>query len=175
MRKLISRTTFFIFLILCVTSQCFAQNKEMFPTRQLSEFVDEKPNYCWYNELKLSYISQGIPLEKTITVISRLGEKDTKQNLHKRRLHNIQAYLTQGVGEQIRREPKSIILTEGEPIKGFGQVEFYLEGRLIEVLKLNWNRDFVIDCYGGIDGEEPCAEDWQKLYYPCIDSVEKQK
>ncbi len=175
MKKLINRTTLFIFLILCLASQCFAQKAEKFPTRELSEFADARPNYCWYNELHLSYISQGIPLDKTITIISRLGEKDSKPNLNKRRLHNIRAYLTQAVGEQFRREPQSIILDEGEPTKGYGHVEFYLDGKLIEVLKLQWNRDFVIDCYGGIDGEPPCAEDWQKLFYPCLDLVEKQK
>lgn len=172
--KRIYQTTIFALLVFCITSLVVAQKEERFPTRQQSEFADARPNYCWYNELHLAYISQGIPTDKTIIVIARLGDRDLKPNLNKRRLHNIRAYLTQAVSEQFRREPQTIILAEGEPVKGFGQVEFYLDGRLIEVLKLHRNSDFVIDCYGGVDGADPCAEDWQKLFYPCKDEVEKQ-
>lgn len=173
--KLIYQIILFALLMLYIASSVIAQKEESFPTRQPSEFVDARPNYCWYNQLHLDYISQGVPTDKTIIVIARLGDKDSKPNINKRRLHNIRAYLTQSVGEQFRRKLQTIILAEGEPTKSYGQVEFYLDGRLIEVLKLHRNSDYVVDCYGGIDGEPPCAEDWQKLFYPCKDHVEKRK
>ena len=172
--KLIYRTTFFF--LFCTALSIAAQTEESFPTRQPNEFVDVKPYYCWFNQVYLDNISQNIPSDKPLIIIARLGDKDLKPKLNKRRLHNIRAYLTQAVGEQFRRDQQTIILAEGEPIKGFGQVEFYLDGRLIEILKARQNSDLgVADCYGGIDGEPPCAEEWQKLFYPCIDYVEKQK
>ena len=174
--KLFYQTTFLVSLLFCVALSVAAQKEEVFPTRQLSEFVDAKPDTCAYTHYKVDILTQNTPKDKALIVIARLSDKDLKPNLNKRRLHNIRAYLTQAVGEQFRRDPQTIILAEGEPVKGYGQVEFYLDGRLVEVLKARWNSDLnFADCYGGIDGEPPCAEDWQKLFYPCIDYVEKQK
>lgn len=172
--KMLYQTTLFALLLFFIIFSVAAQKDESFPTRQPSEFADARPNHCWYNNLQLDQIKQHIPTDKAIIVIARLGDKDLKPNLNKRRLHNIRAYLT--LGESYKHTEQSIILAEGEPTKGFGQVEFYLDGRLIEVLKARPNGDLAVtDCYAGIDGEPPCAEDWQKLFYPCKDRVEKRK
>jgi hypothetical protein len=174
--KLIYQTAFFVSLLFCIALSVAAQKDEVFPTLQASEFVDAKPDTCAYTHHKVDILTQHTLKDKTFIVIARLGDKDLKPNLNKRRLHNIRAYLTQAVVEQFRRQPQTIILAEGEPVKGYGQVEFYLDGRLVEVLKARPNSDLnFADCYGGINGELPCAENWQKLFYPCIDYVEKQK
>ena len=153
-----------------------AQKIETLPSRQLSEFENARPQYCWRNGHTLQDIIHFTPAEETITVISRLGDRDTRPNLNKRRLHNVRTYWTQYLGESIRRKPETVILAEGELVKGYGQIEFYIRGRLVELIKVSPNSDFnAADCYGGIDGEQPCAEDWQKLFYPCKDYVEKRK
>lgn len=153
-----------------------AQKVDVFPTRQLSEFAKDTPNYCWYNQLQLDNISQHIPVDKVINVIARRGDKDLNSNLNKRRLSNVQAYLTQAVDEKFRHSSQAIILSEGEPIKGFGQVEFYLGERLIAVLKAKANSDLrVTDCYSSYEIGKPCANKWQKLFYPCKDQVKKKK
>ncbi len=172
--KLIYQTTLLVLLLFCIDFSVVAQKEESSPNRQPSEFADARPNHCWYNNLRLDEIKQHIPTDKTIIVIARLGDKDLKPNLNKRRLHNIRAYLT--FGESYKHTEESIILAEGEPTKGYGQVEFYVDGKIIEVLIAHRNSDLgVTDCYAGIDGEPLCAEDWQKLFYPCKDRVEKRK
>ncbi|MCA1625345.1 MAG: hypothetical protein LC778_16410 [Acidobacteria bacterium] len=163
----------FVFLSVAFVA---AQEIENLPSRQPSEFVDARPQYCWRNGLTLENITQSTPANETIIVIARLGDRDSKPNLSKRRLQNVRTYWTQYLGEQIRRDRKTVILAEGEPTSGFGQIEFYVRGKLVELVKVSPNSDFnAADCYGGIDGELPCAEDWQKLFYPCRDRVEKQK
>ncbi len=59
---------------------------------------------------------QHIPIDKTIIVIARLGDKDLKPNLNKRRLSNIRTFFT--LGESYKHTEQSIILAEGEPTKG---------------------------------------------------------
>lgn len=174
--KLIYQTIFFLFLIFCIALSVIAQQKEVFPTRQLSDFVVAKPDTCAYTHYKVDIVVQHTPKDKTLIVIARLGDKDSKPNLNKRRLHNFRVYSTQAVSEQFRRGAQTVILAEGEPVKGYGQIEFYLDGRLIEVLKSHPNRDLdFANCYGSVDGANLCAEDWQKLFYPCKDAVEKHK
>jgi hypothetical protein len=172
--KLIFRTTSFALLVLS-TLAVWAQNAEPVPALKSSDFVDATPEPCWSDELKLAQLTQHTPKDKTFIIIARAGDKDSKRELNRRRLYNIRAYMTQLMGERYGRDPEKIILAEGEPIKGFGQVEFYLDGRLVEVIKTRPNGDLIVDCYGGIDGQPPCAEDWQKLFYPCKDYIEKRK
>jgi len=152
-----------------------AQIDELFPTRRVSDFDKAKPGFCWYNQMQLDQISQHVPSEKTIIVIARLGDRDRKANLNKRRLNNVRAYLTEGVAKQFRRSSDSIIVAEGERTKGYGQIEFYLDGRLVELLKPYPNYDVgVADCYAGVDGDPWCETARQKLFYPCKDYVKKK-
>jgi hypothetical protein len=173
--KVFCQTIFFGFLLLGVTSTLSAQQKASLLARQPSEFADTRPNYCWRDGLILESITNLTPANETIIVIARLGIKDTKPNLNKLRLHNIRAYWTQYLGESIRRKPETVILAESEPTKGYGQVEFYVGGRLVEIIKAHPNSYLnAADCYT-LPDEKPCAEEWQRLFYPCKDSVKKQK
>ena len=150
------------------------QTDEAFQTRKISEFANARPGYCWYNNLQLDQISQGIPLDKTLIIISRLGDKDRNTNLNKRRLHNVRAYLTAGTIDQYRRTADSIIIGESEAVKGRGRVEFYLDGRLINVLVPYANADLgVAECYAESDGGNWCSTARQKLFYPCKDEAKK--
>ena len=169
--KLLYQTTLFALLLLCATLSVVGQTEESFPTRQQSDFVNARPNYCWMDIMQLEVIKQHSPADKTIIVIARLGGKDSKLNLNKRRLHNVREYLTVG-----KHTEQSIILAEGEPIKGYGQVEFYLDGRLIEVIKVRTNGDFAVpNCYATIDGGSLCDDKSLMHFYPCKDLPINQK
>src|SRR5215204_657897 len=162
-----NRSLLFILLLFCALS-VHSQSEGAFPTMQMSDFEKTQPYFCWYNNTVLSQFREWIPLEKNLIVIARLGESDVKANLNKRRLHNIRAFL--------RREEPSLILAEGERVEGFGRVEFYLDGRLIEILKAFPNADLgVADCYGGSADEPYCKTDYQKSFYPCRDKTTTKK
>lgn len=172
--KLIFQIILYVLFTLCNVVLIAAQQREPLPPRQASEFEDVKPKPCWWYGHRLEDITLSTPANENIIVISRLGEKDSKTNQNRRRLHNVKAYWTLAMGE--RRDPKTIILAEGEPVKGRGQIEFYVRGQLVWIFKVYPNSDLnAADCYGWAPGETPCAEDWQKQFYPCKDYVDKQK
>jgi len=165
---------FLLSVLFVLNSVAYAQVKQFFPTRQLSEFADSKPFYCHRNNELLTEMAQRIPIDKEITVIARRGEKDLKRDLNKRRLHNVKEILSLKLNQPDAR--RKIALVEGAPIAGYGQVEIYLEGRLIEVLKVRYNRDLdVADCYAGYEGSPVCKDDWQKKFYPCKEIADKKK
>ncbi len=171
--KLVFQTSLFTLFILCSVGLVAAQQREPLPPRQASEFDDVKPQPCWWYEHRLEDITLSTPADENIIVISRLGEKDSKPNQNKRRLHNVKAHWTQFMSE--KRDPKTIILVEGESVKGRGQIEFYVREQLVWIFKVYPNSDFnVADCYT-LPDEKPCTEDWKKQFYPCKDYVDKQK
>lgn len=117
---------------------------------------------------------QSTPVDETIIVIARLGDKDSKPNLNKRRLYNIRAYST--LEGSVKRKAENLILAEGKPIKGLGQIEFYVRGQLVEVIKMPSNSVFnPVGCYAGIDGEPYCQSKIMKLFYPCKGETERRK
>lgn len=147
-----------------------AQLEDKIPTRTLSEFADRPPGYCWYNQMALDQVSQHIPRDLTLIVIARLGAKERRADMNKRRLHNIREYLTRTVPEEYRRSPETIIVAEGERTEGRGRIEFYIQGRLIDVLIPYNHHDLLVSgCYDGIDGGEVCSTKLQRQFYPCKD------
>lgn len=160
-----------LFLIFNV-ALVIAQEIENLPFREPGEFVDARPKYCYRDGHTLQDITIYAPANEVILVVARLGERDSRPNLNERRLHNVFTLWTQ----QYKRDPKTIVLAnaQGTPVKGFGQLEFYIRGRLVEIIKLYGDLR-AHDCYAGIDDMSPCGEDWQKLYYPCKDEIVKRK
>ncbi len=159
-------------LLILNVSSIAAQEIKNLPFREPGEFVDARPKYCYFDGHTLQDITTYAPADEIILVVARLGERDSRPNLNKRRLHNVFTLWTQ----QYKRDQKTIVLADaqGAPVKGFGQLEFYVRGRLVDVIKLYGDLR-AHDCYAGIDDTPPCGEDWQKLYYPCKDQVIKAK
>jgi hypothetical protein len=58
--------------------------------------------------------------------------------MNHRRLYNVKIYLEKFLG----RSSKSIVLAEGEKTKGNPCVEIYVQGRLLESIKLKPGEDF---------------------------------
>jgi hypothetical protein len=86
--------------------------------------------------LKGFYKDAGI-----LIAVARLGEGEKSHELSRRRLYNVRAYLKDhGI------PPERIVVAEGEAIKGFGRIEFYLSGKLVETALLKQDRDFCIIC-----------------------------
>ena len=78
--------------------------------------------------------------DQTIIIIARLGNGETSRRLVNVRLRQVADYLN-------RRVPRERIITaEGERVSGFGQLEFYVGGKLHSIFKVNRNRDLVKGC-----------------------------
>ncbi|MCA1618000.1 MAG: hypothetical protein LC795_01520 [Acidobacteria bacterium] len=156
-------------------SAAVAQQPPLEPVK-LSDFANAKPGRCEYRTAILDGIHQKTPADETITVIARLGDGETRTNLSWRRLHNVRVYWTQYLYKEHRRKPETIILAEGERVKGLGHLEFYVGGKLVEVMKVARTADLSIgSCYPPDDSYirnrifNPCWLESNRNFYPCRD------
>lgn len=146
------------------------------------DFADAQPMNCAHRGAVIDVITQNAADDDLIIVIARLGDGDLRPNLNRRRLHNVSAYWTKFLNESGRRKPETIILAEGEKVKGYGQLEFYVGGKLIQVLKVKRNADlYVGECYPPDDSYirngvyDPCWVETNKIFYPCRDRRAKRR
>ena len=78
--------------------------------------------------------------DQTVIIIARLGTSETSRKLIASRLRQVANYLS-------RRIPKERIITaEGERVRGLGQLEFYVGGKLHSIFKVRRNKDLVAGC-----------------------------
>ena len=171
-------------LILCFGSSLTAvgqQPPQRAPVR-LSDFENAKPTYCGDRIAVLDGIHQTVPADELIIVIARAGDHDKRASLSKRRLHNVRVYWSEFLYEKSRRNPETIILAEGERVKGLGRLEFYVGGKLDHVMKVAPNADlFVGECYPPDDSfvkngvYDPCKVTSQRNFYPCRDKLTSRR
>jgi hypothetical protein len=75
---------------------------------------------------------------------------------------------------EYRRNPDTILLTEGEKVKDYGRLEFYVDGKLSAALKLKRNMDLVVvDC--SRSPEDPPCPSYERNFYPCRDRYSKRR
>jgi hypothetical protein len=128
---------------------------------------------CENNIAVLGGIAQSTAPEDLMIVISRLGEDETKRHLNRRRLHNIRIYLTSYLTVAGgRRRAETIILAEGERVKGYGRLELYVGGKLAYVFKMKRNADLLVGNCGSEPPAKPCPPEERNLY-PCRDKYLK--
>lgn len=89
-----------------------------------SAYANDKPFSCAHRSTIVDVVHQKTPADELILVIARPGDGDSRPRLNRRRLHNVRAYWTQFLDIGYRREPETVVLAEGERIKGYGQLEF---------------------------------------------------
>jgi hypothetical protein len=86
----------------------------------------------------LDWVAQSAGEDKLIIVIARLGLKESKTRVSRQRLETVRMYL-----ENTRAVPRERIITaEGRRVRGFGQAEIYLDGKLFMVFTFARNRNF---------------------------------
>ena len=179
--KILSYSLLFCF-IQCVSIVTAQQTSSLSPVKA-RDFADAKPPGCDYRDFVLDGIIQKTPADELIIVIARPGDGDTRPNLSRRRLYNVRAYWTQFLkAEGAKRKPETVVLAEGEKVKGYGQLEFYVGGKLVEVLKLARNSDLWVGmCYPPDDSYirnhnfDPCRVAENKVFYPCREKVQSKK
>jgi len=117
-----------------------------------------------------------------IVVVARLGNKETRPELNRRRLQNVRAYWTEYLIEEYRRKPETVGMVEGETVDGYGRLEFYVGGKLVWVLKVRHNSDMDVgDCYPPDDSYirkhlyNPCWVKSHRIFYPCRDKYERRR
>ena len=163
-----------VITVLCMPPNSVCQQIPQLPVVKVSDFADAKPKRCETRVAELDVVHQSTPSVGVISVIARLGDGDTRPNLNQRRLHNVWVYWTEFLDEPYRRKDATIVLVEGDPIKGYGHLEFYSKGELVHVMKVAANSDlFIGECYPPNDTYirkhvfNACEVKSNKIFYPC--------
>lgn len=105
-------------------------------------------------------------LEKTrgsgvLIVIARLGDGENSRELIRRRMYNVHLSFKE---YNNRIAPEKVIVAEGERVKGYGRLEYYLGGELYEQLLFRKNGYICHSC---------CGPD--ERYYPDKEIYERQQ
>ena len=97
------------------------------------------PDNCEGNSLRLDVVrNKSLAAgEKKVTIaIARLGNGEQSRELNRRRLYTIRAYLT-----AMELPPQRLITAEGERVLGYGRIELYVGGELVEILSVEQRKD----------------------------------
>jgi hypothetical protein len=121
----------------------FAQQRVVNSTENITPVTSE------FNILRLEDVARITATEaaegrKTI-LIARLGNGESSRELNRRRLSNVQIFLSRykTIGAE------NIVVAEAEKVRGYGRVEIYVGGKLLETLTILKNEDLVVDCCEG--------------------------
>lgn len=160
-----------VFLSFIVLGLALSFTPVVFTTRPIAvgsnSITQDRPTGCEYNTTILDSLAQKTGLDELIIVIARLGSNETKPNLNNRRLHNVRTYLTEFLTDpSVARKPETIVLAQGEAVQGFGRIEFYVNGKLVGILKIRANADLAVANCGREPPESPCPRSMRK-FYPC--------
>lgn len=99
--------------------------------------------------------------DSLLFVIVRQGNKESSNDLAIRRLHNVNRYFK----ERGSRLPfEKVLVAVGEPVPGFGRIEYYIFGQLRQVILYPQNGFICHSC---------CGPD--KRYYPEKSKVLRRK
>jgi hypothetical protein len=98
------------------------------------------PYSCESNIQMLNTLHQMAGEKGFVIVIARLGDGERSREFNRRRLHNVRAYLEL----EWKRDPKTIVLGEGERVRGYGRVEIYVLGGFSQALTVRTNRDLAV-------------------------------
>jgi hypothetical protein len=105
-----------------------------------------KPTNCETNHVRLdsyakAFRADGSP-DGVIIAIARLGTGERSPILNKSRLYVVRATL---VGD-LKLKEQDVVTAVGNPIEGYGRIEVYLNGKLIDALLVNRGKALCADC-----------------------------
>lgn len=123
-----------------------------------------EPYPCEPNLATLNVAHQIAGEKDLIIFIARLGDGEGRGEINRRRLHNVRAYLTSQL--YWKRDPETVIVAEGERVRGYGRVEIYIRGILIDVIAAERNRDIPV---GSCEPDDIRPKRADEIFYPFLD------
>ncbi len=106
----------------------------------------EMPRDCEINIIRIEVLKKLAAEEsnrdRVVIVVARLGDGEYAQELNRRRLANVMTVLTVKLGAKKER----VVIASGERVRGYGRVELYVGGQLVDALLVNRGKDLCVDC-----------------------------
>lgn len=109
-----------------------------------------KPAGCETNAALLDNVKAKFSKDAAgsmIIVVARLGRRERSRELNRRRLFNVKYYLKNHLGLDGER----IVTAAGEQSEGYGRVEIYVGGLLLETLVAEPGKDLCVTCCGSYE------------------------
>jgi hypothetical protein len=127
--------------------------------------VQIEPRPCEFNNLILEQANREAEKDSIIILIGRLGIKDTKKDLSKKRLYTGRAYL---VEYNKLRNPESVITAEAafDGKSYYGAIEIYVNGKLLDVITSYPNAMLGLGSCAHPDTEDDKSRKREALLYP---------
>ena len=126
--------------------------------------IKTQPNNCEDNLLALNGAHQVADGEGVIIIIARLGTRETRSGLNRRRPHNAREYLTSEL--YWKRDPKTVVVAEGGPANGYGRLEIYVKGFLWDAMLVKRNDDLWV---GSCEPDEIRPKWADAIFHPFLD------
>lgn len=130
----------YLIISLCCLNN-YSQIQKSYPN------LHDIPSSCEENEARLDQLLELLLNEKdskqVLIIISNLGDDENSSDISKHRLHNAKEYILSRNQSVLKSR---IIVAEGEKKSGFGQVEFYFGGKIVDKLLVGKNKILCVDC-----------------------------
>lgn len=134
------------------------------------QYQSTKPANCESDIAILDLASRRAGENGLIIAIAGLGDGESQRSVNLRRLHNVRVYLTEWNG---RRNPKTVVIAEGERVSGYGRIELYVGGELLQVLLVRPNGDLIVgSCTYEINS--PSEQRRENNLYPWRDRFQRR-
>lgn len=106
----------------------------------------DKPRDCEINLIRMEGVNKLVSSEdnrgSVVIAIARLGNGEHAEEWNRRRLQNVLTVLT----DNLRLSKERVVLASGAPVRGYGRVEVYVSGKLVDTLLVNRAKDLCVDC-----------------------------
>lgn len=104
----------------------------------------QKPRDCEINIIRVESLKKLADAEsdRMLIAVARLGDGEYAQSLNEHRLRNVLTALTEGLGMKKER----IVIASGERARGYGRVDLYVGGQLVDSLLVNRGKDLCVHC-----------------------------
>lgn len=121
----------FFSLTSMLTGQTIMKNKER----------KENPAPCEFAQSTLSVI-HNLAKGKNIIIISRLGNGEVSNSLHKKRLSSAKKFYI----DSWNRPADTIITASGDRVKGLGRLDIFLDGNYLDKILIGKNASLYVNC-----------------------------
>jgi hypothetical protein len=116
------------------------------PASPIPYGFSDRPGDCEINLIRMEGVNRLATEQSNrdgvVIAVARLGDGEYRQELNRRRLQNVLTVLRDNLGLREER----VVLASGGRVRGYGRVEIYIGGKLVDALLVDRGRDLCVDC-----------------------------
>lgn len=136
-------------------------------SQRIKDLIKIEPRPCEFSNQRLEQADDEAGQDSIIILISKLGVKDTKKDIAKKRLHTAKAYLTKYRG---LRGFDAVLIAEAPKEKKlyYGGVEIYVKGKFFDILTSSPNGVLALGACDYPDAQDAESRERDSILYPWL-------